>query len=61
MDRKTAKPLAMAGGPLVAIGSSFVAVGLSGQPAFGYIGAGLLIPGVVLVVVAFWSGRRQER
>lgn len=58
---KTAKPFYFAGLPLVAIGTAFAAfaaVGASGQEAFGYTAVGLLVPGLVLLVTAYWSRRR---
>ncbi|MEG0858648.1 MAG: hypothetical protein RSG79_03595 [Pseudomonas sp.] len=59
MGNTNKKPFGLAGGPLIAMGAGFIAVGLSGQPAFGYTGLGLLIPGVVLVVIEFCSRRRR--
>lgn len=57
---KTAKPFYFAGLPLVAIGTPFAAVGASGQEAFGYTAVGLLVPGLVLLVTAYWSRRRRS-
>lgn len=50
---KTAKPFYFAGVPLAAIGAAFAAVGASGQEAFGYTAAGLLVPGIVLLVTGY--------
>ncbi|MCE5983571.1 hypothetical protein D3C76_785490 [compost metagenome] len=59
MNNPSKKPFILAGGPLIAMGAGFIAVGLSGQPAFAYTGLGLLVPGVVLVAIEFCSRRRQ--
>lgn len=59
MSRTTRNPFFLAGGPMTAVGLGFAAVGLSGQPAFGYTAVGLLIPGVVLLATALWSKYRQ--
>ncbi|QVM94909.1 hypothetical protein LOY37_09955 [Pseudomonas sp. B21-012] len=59
MTNPSKKPFILAGAPLIAMGSGFIAVGLSGQPAFAYTGLGLLIPGIVLVAIEFYSRRRR--
>jgi len=57
--RKTAtRPFTIIGTVLIAVGAAFAAVGASGQPAFGYTAAGLLLPGVVLLVLGVRAGRR---
>ncbi|WP_369991916.1 hypothetical protein [Pseudomonas xanthosomatis] len=57
--RKTAtQPFTIVGTTLIAVGAAFAAVGASGQPAFGYTAAGLLLPGVVLLVLGVRAGRR---
>ncbi|MBK5001471.1 hypothetical protein IAE37_003747 [Pseudomonas sp. S31] len=57
---KTAKtPFIFVGAPLLAVGAAFAAVAASGQPAFGYTAAGLLVPGIVLLATGLWSRRRR--
>ncbi len=57
---KTAKtPFIFVGAPLLAVGAAFAAVGASGQPAFGYTAAGLLVPGIVLLATGLWPRRRR--
>lgn len=57
---KTAKtPFIFVGAPLVAVGAAFAAIGVSGQPAFGYTAVGLLVPGIILLTSGFWSRRRR--
>lgn len=57
--RKTAtQPFTIVGTALIAVGGAFAAVGASGQAAFGYTAAGLLLPGVVLLVLGVRAGRR---
>ncbi|PWB32359.1 hypothetical protein DCO48_13550 [Pseudomonas sp. SDI] len=53
------QPFAMTGVPLLAMGCAFAAVGASGQTAFSYVAAGLLIPGTVLLAMGLWNRRRQ--
>lgn len=59
MSKTSEKPTLRASGPMTAMGIGFLAVGASGQPAFVYVGMGLLIPGVVLLAGQYWSKRRQ--
>lgn len=59
MAKATKNPFFIAAGPMTALGIGFAAVGLSGQPAFGYTGVGLLIPGVVLLATALWTRYRR--
>ena len=59
MSKTSEKPTLRASGPMTAMGIGFLAVGVSGQPAFVYVGMGLLIPGVVLLAGQYWSKRRQ--
>ncbi|KQQ56084.1 hypothetical protein ASF84_12365 [Pseudomonas sp. Leaf127] len=59
MSKTATSPFIAAGGPLTAMGAGFIAVGLSGQPAFAYTGVGLLIPGLVMVASALWARRRR--
>ncbi|MFK3775274.1 hypothetical protein [Pseudomonas sp. NPDC089406] len=57
--RKTAtQPFTIVGTTLIAVGAAFAAVGASGQAAFGYTAAGLLLPGLVLLVLGVRAGRR---
>lgn len=59
MSRTTTKPFYLAGIPLLSIGAAFAAVGASGQTAFGWVAAGLLIPGAFLLIAGAWRNRRQ--
>lgn len=60
MAKKTSNPFYFAGVPLVAVGAAFAAVGASGQAAFGWTAAGLLIPGALLLTFgARPKGRRS--
>jgi len=59
MHKANTTPLLIAAGPLTALGLVFAAVGLSGQPAFGYTAVGLLIPGIVLLATGLWSKYRR--
>jgi hypothetical protein len=54
----TAEPFYLVGISLLAVGAAFIAVGASGQTAFGYISAGLLAPGAGLLLLGVLSGRR---
>lgn len=58
MSEETQKPFKTAPWVLLPMATGFIAVGLSGQPAFGYIGLGFLIPGVVLTAINFCSKRK---
>ncbi|AIR91232.1 hypothetical protein [Pseudomonas cremoricolorata] len=53
MRQDTRKPFYMAASPLLILGASFAAVGASGQSTFGYLAVGFLLPGLVLLLVAF--------
>ncbi|WP_028693576.1 hypothetical protein [Pseudomonas cremoricolorata] len=53
MRQETSKPFYMVASPLLILGASFAAVGASGQSTFGYLAAGFLVPGLVLLLVAF--------
>lgn len=57
MDGKIRNPFYFAGMPLVAVGCAFAAVGASGQEAFGWTAAGLLIPGALLLIAGVWRKR----
>ncbi|CAM3882787.1 hypothetical protein CCOS865_02963 [Pseudomonas reidholzensis] len=59
MSRTTNTPFYFTGIPLLSIGAAFAAVGASGQTAFGWIAAGLLIPGALLLIAGAWRNRRQ--
>lgn len=59
MSKETQIPFKTAPWVFLPMAAGFIAVGLSGQPAYGYIGAGFLIPGVVLTAINVWSKRRQ--
>ncbi|MDR6710894.1 hypothetical protein J2W83_000484 [Pseudomonas hunanensis] len=55
---KTARaPYYIVAAPLIATGAAFAAIGASGQTAFAWTAAGLLIPGVVLLVTGLWRNR----
>lgn len=52
MPRKRySQSFVIAAAPLIAMGSTFAAIGASGQSAFSYTAIGLLAPGVVLLVI----------
>ena len=53
-------PFYFAGVPMIAVGAAFAAVGASGQPAFGWTAAGLLIPGALLLAFGARLNRRRD-
>jgi len=61
MSRTVKTPFYLVGSPLVAVGAAFAAVGASGQEAFGWAAAGLLVPGALLLIVGAWQHRRPSR
>lgn len=58
MGKSAKTPFYFAGVPLVAVGCAFAAIGASGQEAFGWTAAGLLVPGAILLVIGAWRSRR---
>ncbi|RZI82051.1 MAG: hypothetical protein EOP15_20465 [Pseudomonas sp.] len=58
MRKDSTTPFYAAGGPMLAIGICFAAVGASGQPAFGWTAVGLLIPSAVLLLLGILRKRR---
>ncbi|MHC6225497.1 hypothetical protein ACYU03_12105 [Pseudomonas sp. X10] len=59
MSKAAKKTFYIAGAPMIAVGAAFAAVGASGQPAFGWTAAGLMIPGVALLIVGACRNRRR--
>ncbi|MCE0906979.1 hypothetical protein LU676_30035 [Pseudomonas alloputida] len=52
MAKKVIAPYGFVAVPLIALGATFAAVGAAGQSAFAYTAAGLLVPGIALLVLA---------
>ncbi|MEG5263473.1 hypothetical protein TRP66_04095 [Pseudomonas sp. JDS28PS106] len=60
MGKIARHPFYVAGIPLLATGCAFAAVGASGQEAFAWTAAGLLVPGVVLLTMGIWRSRNAR-
>ncbi|MBP2262615.1 hypothetical protein J3B00_003420 [Pseudomonas sp. BP8] len=61
MLRFSKSPFYLVSVPLIAMGAAFAAVGVSGQSAFGWTAAGLLMPGAVLLICGALRHRRQQQ
>lgn len=60
MSKNARNPFYFACLPLLTVGCAFAAVGASGQEAFGWTAAGLLIPGAVLLATGAWRSRSRR-
>ncbi|MDD1017056.1 hypothetical protein [Pseudomonas rubra] len=59
MSKAGKKPFGAAPFVFIPMGAGFIAVGLAGQPTFGYMGLGFLIAGVVPLMAGLRTKRRR--